>query len=40
MSNYFILSSSSLVSAVKNEKEEGERAEHPTTKCELLLGAG
>lgn len=40
MSNYFILSSCSLVSAVKNEKEKGERAEHPTAKCELSLRAG
>lgn len=35
MASYFILSRSSLVCAVKNEREEGERAELTTTKCEL-----
>ena len=38
--NYFILSSSFLVCAVKNEREEGERAELTTTKCELSLRDG
>lgn len=40
MANYFILSSNFLVCAVKNESEEGERAELTTIKCELSLGVG
>lgn len=40
MANYFTLSSSSLVCAVKSEREEGERAELTTTKCELSLRVG
>lgn len=35
MVNYFILSSSSLVCVIKKEREEREKAEFATTKCEL-----